>query len=222
MTAEHTGIVIRQTKITGGRRMILVFTRDAGKISAGTRISERKGGGGALAIRPFAYGRYFVREGANGFFSITSAETIDAHFALGGDADRFAEASFALEFTDRLLPEGIPAQNIFDLLRRYLTLLCARESDFRLLTISYMVKVMQDTGVFPDAVSSADFPENELLSGVNDDIFTQIVFLAENPLERMAGLTFNREKEGAVFTILTEFARRHLDIGMLKSEKLLL
>jgi len=221
----YEGIVIRQTKIVGGRRMILVFTREDGKLSAGTMISEKSKGGAALALRPFAYGQYTMNEKGAGTRSISSAETLDAHFALGEDADRFAEASFALEFTDKVLPENAAAPVIFDLLKEYLTMLASRKVDFRLLTISYMVKVMQELGVFPDAGSLSDGAAASaaglLLTGLNGDILTTIVFIAEQPLGRMDALTLEGEKEGTVFGIVKAFAHEHLELGILKSERML-
>ena len=214
----YEGVVIRQTKILGGRSMILIFTREEGKISAGTHLSEASKGGAALAIRPFAYGSYSISEKRRDMLTISAAETIDAHFALGEDADRFAEASFALEFTDKLLPEGVAEPELFDLLVEYLDLTCRRKADFRLLTISYMVKVMQGLGVFPRAVSLAD---GDLLSGLNGDILGAISFIAGQPLKRMEGLKLDNEKERAVFGVVKEFAQKHLDIGTIKSEYLL-
>ena len=41
MITETEGIVLRQTKISGGRRMILIFTKQYGKISAGTSLNEK-------------------------------------------------------------------------------------------------------------------------------------------------------------------------------------
>ena len=209
------GIVIRQTKIVGGRRMILVFTREEGKVSAGTHISEKGKGGAALAIRAFAYGQYAITEKGEGIRSIASAETIDSHFALGEDADRFAEASFALEFTDKLLPEGVPEPGIFDLLKDYLEMLAARRKSFRLLTVSYMVKVMQELGVFPEADSLSN---GELISGLNGDILNVLVFIEGQPLKRMESLTLEADKERAVFNAVKAFAQKHLELGTIKSE----
>jgi len=215
----YEGIVIRQTKIVGGRRMILVFTREEGKLSAGTHISERSKGGAALAIRPFAYGQYIMAEKSAGTRSISSAETLDAHFAIGQDADRFTEASFALEFTDKILPEGARAPAVFDLLKEYLAMTACRKTDFRLLTVSYMVKVMQELGVFPDAADLAG--GSELLSGLNDDILEKIVFIADQPLKRMGTLTLDGEKERAVFDAVKTFAYEYLEPGTIKSERML-
>ncbi|MCL1895392.1 MAG: DNA repair protein RecO [Clostridiales bacterium] len=210
--------MIRQTKITGGRRMVLIFTREEGKLSAGTHISEKSKGGAALAIRPFAYGGYTVTEKQADLRSLTSAEALDAHFALGEDADRFAEASYVLEFTDKLLPDGVRAPKIFDLLKEYLAMLTVRKSDFRLLTISYMIKVMQEHGVFPDPDLIA---EGELLKGLNDDILNVLAFITEQPLGRMDALTLEDEKERAVFGAVKSFAYDHLDLGTIKSERML-
>ena len=218
MNKTYEGIVIRQTKIMGGRRMILIFTREEGKVSAGTHLSEKSKGGAALALRPFAYGQYAISEHSGDIKHISSAETLDAHFALGEDADRFAEASFGLEFADKLLPDGVREPEVFDLLKEFLSLLTARKTDFRLLTLSYMVKVMQALGVFPEA-GSAEF--GELLSAMNGDILDIAVFITEQPLKRMEGLTLKSETEEAVFCAVRSFADRHLEMGMLKSERLM-
>jgi len=225
MIKVYEGIVLRQTKIVGGRRMLLIFTRDEGKLSAGTHLSEKSKGGAALALRPFAYGQYTVSAKRAEIGSVTAAETLDAHFALGEDADRFAEASFVLEFTDRMLPDGVSEPEIFDLLKEYLGILARRKSDFRLLTISYLIKVMQVLGVFPDASSfageAASLAGSDLLSNLNGDILEAVSYIAEQPLKRMETLTLERGKEKAIFDAIRGFAYRHLELGPMKSEQLL-
>ena len=197
--------------------MIQIFTREEGKISAGTHLSERSKGGAALALRPFAHGQYQVSEKRKDMRQISAADTIDSHFALGEDADRFAEASYALEFTDKILPEGVPEPGIYELLTEYLCVLERRKSNFRLLTISYMVKVMQELGVFPDADSLRD---GELLSGMNGDILDVMIFIEGQPLKRMEKLCLDSEKEKTVFSLIKDFAHKHLDLGMINSERL--
>ncbi len=58
MLTDTEGIVLRQVKTSYGRRMILLFSKKYGKISAGTGINERGKGKSSLALRPFTYGRY--------------------------------------------------------------------------------------------------------------------------------------------------------------------
>ena len=217
MNKSVEGIVIRQTKTTGGRLITLIFTREEGKISAGGFSTGKGKGVSALALRPFAYGQYHLAERRKDFRQLLSAESVNAFYALGEDIDRFAEASYVLEFTDKLLPEGVPAPAIFDLLKEYLELLSLRKNSFRLLTISYMVKVMQEFGVFPDPDLLRD---GVLLSELNDDILDVLVFIEGQPLQRMETLTLNSEKESVVFGVIKNFAQKHLDLGTIKSERL--
>ena len=65
MITESEGIILRQTKISGGRRMVSIFTKKFGKIGAGTNLNERSKGKQALALRPFTHGTYeFFKRGA--------------------------------------------------------------------------------------------------------------------------------------------------------------
>ena len=58
MLSETTGIILKQVKTVKGIRMLKVFTREFGKISAGTSMSEKGKSKSALAIRPFTLGNY--------------------------------------------------------------------------------------------------------------------------------------------------------------------
>ena len=65
MVTDTEGIVLRQTKALGGRRMITLFSKKYGKISVGTSLNEGGRNKTALAVKAFAYGKYelFVRDG---------------------------------------------------------------------------------------------------------------------------------------------------------------
>ena len=58
MITDTEGIVLRQVKALGGRRMILLFSKKYGKISVGTSMNEGGRSKAALAVRAFSYGRY--------------------------------------------------------------------------------------------------------------------------------------------------------------------
>ena len=65
MYINSEGIIFRQVKATGGRRMILLFTKKYGKISAGSNINEKGRTKSALAMRPFTYGTYELYKTGN-------------------------------------------------------------------------------------------------------------------------------------------------------------
>jgi len=217
MSLEVTGVVLRQVKTTGARRMVGLFTREQGKLDAGAYASEGGKSKSALATRPFTLGRYFITEKAGGFRTISSAETLDAHFALGEDADRFAEASFALEFIDKILPENFKSEGIFDLLLEHFALLCVRKENFRLPTLFFMVKLMQEAGVFPEPAELA----SELRAETEGAIIDCAVFLAKEPYKRAEVLTLDGEIADAAFALLLRFAKERFGLGTLKTERLL-
>ena len=55
MIVQTKAIVLKQHKIANNRRLIVLFTKKYGKISAGTNMNEGRRGKSALALRPFAY-----------------------------------------------------------------------------------------------------------------------------------------------------------------------
>jgi DNA repair protein RecO (recombination protein O) len=198
--------------------MVTIITREAGKIGAGSSIPERGKSKSALAIRPFSLSLFRIEEKRKGFLWIKSADIIDSHFALAEDADRYAEAAFALEFTDRLLPEGVAAEEIFDLLTAHLALLSSRKRNFRLSTVAFLIKVFSAYGIMPEEedIRSALLPSNG-----DFDIFTIVEFIRNNPLDRLSGLTLEPAKCNEIYSFLRGFAEEHLDIGKLKSDVLL-
>jgi DNA repair protein RecO (recombination protein O) len=205
---------MRLVKMPGGRRMVTIFTRESGKVGAGTAISERGKSKSALAIRPFSLSVFSIDEKRKDFLWIRSAELSESHFAVAEDEERYAEASFALEFTDRLMPEGVPDERVYDLLCEHLPLLIARKRNFRLATVGFLVKVFDALGVLPG--------EEELRLPMEGgfDILTIVEFIRNNPLSRLSGLTLEAAKCDAIYNFLRSFAAEHLEIGRLKSDVL--
>ena len=88
MIINTEGIVLRQRKIAGNRRMIVIFTRQYGKISAGTSLTEKSRSRSALALRPFTFAEYELFRGRDSY-SINSASVRRSYYSIGEDIDRF-------------------------------------------------------------------------------------------------------------------------------------
>jgi DNA repair protein RecO (recombination protein O) len=213
MIEECEGIVIRQTKILKGRRMIVLLTDRFGKISAGTSVSERGKSKSALAVRPFTVGRYQLRRD-RGFTNITSGETLKSYFGLSEDYDKFLNASLALELTSKALPEDAPAGDIYEALIEFLDMMLKRSRNLTTLTNAYFVKLFETSGVFPQA---DDFLESELISSLDSDIVDVLMFLRGNPMNRVEKLALDGGISAKLLRFLIRYAEAHLDIGQLKS-----
>ena len=239
------GIVFRQTKTLNSRRMILLFSNEQGKISAGTSISEKSKSKSALAMRPFTLSHFDITEN-KGYFNIKSADTIKSYYKLGEDLDKFSHASYIMEFTEKLLPEHVASPKLFSLLKTYLHILEVRKRSFETLTIAYMVKAMQIGGVAPQVkkciicgeenepvyfnIADAGFlckncievgrnnSSDKLLYRINFDIVNVLNFLLENPLKRVEKLELAPNLATKLQEILREYTAYHLDIGNIKSE----
>ncbi|MBQ1489803.1 MAG: DNA repair protein RecO, partial [Eubacterium sp.] len=119
------GIIFRQVKATGGRRMILLFTKKYGKISVGTSLSEKGKNRASLALRPFTFGSYQIYQGRN-YYNLDRAETVKSFYGIGEDPDKYMSASYVLELTERVVPEEVPQPQIFQLLVTFMEELSER------------------------------------------------------------------------------------------------
>jgi len=148
MYLETDAIILRVVKTLKGRMMVLLFTEKYGKISAGAfqRVNKQNSGS---ALRPFAFGFYELRKSL-GIFQINKSEIKNGFFSLGENLERFVNASFIMEFTEKLLPEEAPFPALFELLADFLRLIAHRTRGFDTLVVAYMLKSMQIWGVTPE------------------------------------------------------------------------
>lgn len=148
MITETEGIVLRQTKIAGGRRMILIFTKQYGKISAGTSLNEKGKGKQALALRPFTYGNYQLYTKGD-FCSINSGDPIASFYGIGEDVDKYMNASYAMELTDKITAEGMPSPGLFNLTVDMLKEMEKRKRKYGTIVLAYAVKSLKYLGITP-------------------------------------------------------------------------
>ncbi len=149
MTLETEGIIFRQTKMVQGRRMILLFTRKYGKISVGSNVGDKGRSRTALALRPFTFGNYQIYEGRN-YYELDRADAVTSYYGIGEDLDRYAAAAYALELTEKVVPEGLPQPQVFDLLISFLEELEQRKRKHETLLLAYEIKLIDVLGVFPE------------------------------------------------------------------------
>ena len=245
MYTETVGIVLRQTKTVGGRRMIVIFTEKYGKISAGTSMNERGKSKSSLLIRPFTYGRYELYKNRDSY-NLSSGETLETFYSLGEDVDKYMAASVALELTDRLLEEEQPSAAMFRLLLDFLQTLEKRRSDYETLLLGFQVRALT---LFGSAVQADhcircgkeghyvafSVPEggavctgcmqpgdqlDPLIFAVTDDIMKATHFMASHNVSSLAGLSLGGDKTPVLKRILRAYYSYHLAIDHLKSEDL--
>ena len=87
MITDTEGIVLRQVKAAGGRRMVLIFSRKFGKISVGSSAAEGGKSKSALAIRPFTYGKYELFKGRDSY-NMNNGQVLKSYYGFGENLDK--------------------------------------------------------------------------------------------------------------------------------------
>ena len=244
MIVNSEGIIFKQVKTVNGRRMILMFTKNYGKISAGTGITEKARGKSSLAIRPFTHGKYELYKSKDRF-NINGGETVKSFYSLGEDIDKYMYASYVLELTEKLLPENVPAQKVFVLLCDFLQELESRKKKYDTLLIAYEIKVLKELGYMPnlkkckkcgtfEELSYFDVKEggvycskcgndeinlrkDSLIYPVNASIIDILKYFSDNPFSAFRKIALKDEMAVKINRLLKDFMDYHLDIGELKS-----
>lgn len=149
MVTDTEGIVLRQVKAMGGRRIITLFSKKYGKISVGTSLTEGGRNKTALSVRAFTYGRYELFKNRESY-NLNNGQVIKSYYGIGEDIDKYMAASYVLELTEKLLPEEIPQPRIFTLLTEFLECLEKRSKLHETLVIAYIVKILDILGTMPE------------------------------------------------------------------------
>ncbi len=225
--------------------MISLLTGRYGKIGAGTSINEGGKTKAALALRPFSHGRYDIyKRGEN--YNISGAEVLQSFFSIGEDLDRFMGASYVLELTDRLLPDGQPSPAVFNLLLDFLSCIEKRKSAFGTLLIAYQLKLLALSGCAPildrctrcgcdgplERFSISDggllcgncLNERDLAGGLsfpfNAESAKALGYMQTHSLASLEKLALSEKIEGPASLVMKEYISHHLGISNLRSEKM--
>ena len=148
MITDTEGIVLRQVRTVGGRRMILLFSRKFGKINVGTSINEGGKNKSALAVRPFTNGRYELFKGRESY-NLNSGQVLQSFYRIGEDLDKYMAASYVLELTEKLLPEEMAQPRLYQLLLDFLEEMEQREKKHGTLVMAYIIKALDILGTMP-------------------------------------------------------------------------
>ena len=129
--------------------MIVLFTKQYGKISAGTSVNEKSRSRAALALRPFTYADYDIFKGRESY-SINSAQVQKSFYSIGEDIDRFMTASAFIEYLDKVLAEGEPMPAMFELSLEFLESVSRSGAACETLLYAFIVKTLRMLGVAPE------------------------------------------------------------------------
>ncbi len=247
MITDTEGIVLRQVRTVGGRRMILLFSQKFGKINVGTSINEGGKNKSALAVRPFTNGRYELFKGRESY-NLNSGQVLQSFYRIGEDLDKYMAASYVLELTEKLIPEEMAQPRLYQLLLDFLGEMEQREKKHGTLVMAYLVKALDILGTMPclnqctacgcsgsehlhlfsveeggmlcDACGQQLRKENgrALIYEINFGIVDILKYFQKHPLSDFRRLALEEKTLEKLQHILRQYLAYHLDVKELKSE----
>ena len=248
MVTDTEGIVLRQTKTVGGRRMITLFSKKYGKISVGSSITEGGKNKSALAIRPFTNGRYELFKSRESY-NLNNGQVLRSFYKIGEDLDKYMAASYVLELTEKVLPDELPQPRVYALLLEFLEGLEKREKKHDTLVMAYVVKLLDILGNMPhlencvccgsentgryfcvseggiicdkcaERLGSDD--NRALIYVTNFGIVNILKYFQKNHLSAFEKLALDNKVLERLQIIMKSYLAYHLDVKELKSEDLL-
>lgn len=247
MLVSTEGIVLKQRKIANNRRIIVLFTKKYGKISAGTNINEKGRGKSALALRPFALSEYELYKKGS-FYNINGTELKESHYSIGEKLDRFMAASSMINYVEKVVQEEQSNPKLFDLSRDFLEFIARADANFETLLLAFYVQSLTFLGIMPELKHCVNCGEKfegldylfsieagggickkcianmeslcnpALIFKPNFDIIGTIDYFANNPLKRFTKVSLKEQFIIDLKKILNEYIKYYLDIDILESD----
>jgi DNA repair protein RecO (recombination protein O) len=141
-------VVLRQRDLAEADRILVLYTRQRGKLSAVAKGIRRSRSRLAGSLQLFAYAAVQLAVGRS-LEVITQAGAVDLYYRLRQDVQRYAHASYVAELLDTFVDDGLPDENLFSLLTRTLHGMDTG-GDPATLTRCFEVKLLSRLGYGPE------------------------------------------------------------------------
>ncbi len=146
-------IVLRARDIGGGDKLLVLYSREYGKIKViahgASKPSSRKRG----FVQPFNHTKFLIQRGRE-IDSVSQCEGVEMFSFIREDLKKIGYASYLAELLDALTPEGEPNEFLFALLLETMRLM--NNGDDEILARSFEIKCVGFLGYRPVLDSCAE------------------------------------------------------------------
>lgn len=231
------GIVLKQIKTGEDRRIIILFTKKLGKVSAASKVFYYQKNKSSAVLHPFNYGKYVLYPGKE-IYNINKGEVINSFYKIGEDIDKYACSSYILEFTDKILPENQMDIYLFELLRDFLEIIEKRNKKYMLIIRAYEIKSLVHMGIMPElnkCVKCGNFETSKfsieeggllcdacicdetLIFNLNHNIIEVIKYIGKHPLKRLEKLDMDKKVLEELNIFMKKYLEYHVQLNNMKS-----
>ena len=167
MYVQTDGIVLRETRYKDSDKILTVLTRSEGLATVKAAGALRRSSKFTACSQLLAYSELTLFAYKDRF-SLNEAALLDTWLPLRDDLTRMTMCAYAAELCEALAPEGVPCDEMLELLRLLLYRACYKEQPEALLKAAFEAAMMVLCGYAPDlsgcAVCDEVSPVNPLLA----------------------------------------------------------
>jgi DNA repair protein RecO (recombination protein O) len=166
-TYKAEGIVLKRTNFGEADKILTLYTKDRGKIvclaKGIRRMSSRKRGN----LEIFNHISFFAAKG-KGLDIVTETEILDSYLIWRNSLKKVATAYEICEILDKLTPENLEQEDVYDLLALYLHKIGqVPESELKSLVSRFGEMILKLLGYWP---KDKAFPEGSNISNYIENI----------------------------------------------------
>lgn len=141
------GIVLKTQDYGEANKIVTLFSREGGKITAMARGSKKPASRLAAITQPFTHGSFLIQQG-RGMGTMQQGEQLESYRHIRQDIEATAYASFIVELIDRAVDDRSPQPSIFNLLQHALHAI-SEEYDPEAIALFVEWKMLPVTGIYP-------------------------------------------------------------------------
>lgn len=153
-TYREEGIVIRKKNSGEADKILTIYTKGQGRVTAfapgARRITSRK----ASATELFTHGIYFLSKGRE-MDTLTESEVLNSFFALREDLQKAALAFYLAEVLNSLLADGQPNYPVYRLFLETISLVARAKRRHELWVRAFEIKSLLQLGFGPELYQCA-------------------------------------------------------------------
>ena len=158
---RDSGVVLRTYRLGEADRIIVLLTRDHGKVRAVAKGVRRTGSKFGSRLEPLSHVALQLWQGRSDLDIVDQAEVIDAFRVVREDLDRIGKGLSILEVADNLAQERHTDSPLYEMVVGALRALADTERDPTLLAPAFFLKalVLEGAGPILDGCASCGEPE---------------------------------------------------------------
>lgn len=144
---RDAAVVLRTHKLGEADRIVVLLTRDNGKVRGVAKGVRRTASKFGSRLEPGSHVQVQLHEGRGELDIVTQAETVESHRLTRGDLSRLSHASSLLEAVEQVAQDRQPAPRLFDMLVGGLR--TVEDSDPAMITAAFYLKLLAAEGLAP-------------------------------------------------------------------------